>query len=39
VCWHLQHEAWDNKYLMRILHELFRLRDAFRAVRNAEAWQ
>jgi hypothetical protein len=38
VCWHLQHEAWDNKYLMRILHELFRLRDAFRAVRNAEAW-
>ncbi len=39
VCWHLQNEAWEGKYLMHILHELFRLRDAFRAVRGAEAWQ
>jgi hypothetical protein len=39
VCWHLQNDAWEGKYLMHILHALFRFRDAFRAVRNAEAWQ
>ena len=39
VCPHLQNEAWEGKYLMHILHELFRLRDAFRAVRGGEAWQ
>ena len=39
VCWHLQNDAWDSKYLMHILQELFRLRDAFRSVRGGEAWQ
>ncbi len=39
VCWHLQNDAWNSKYLMRILQELFRLRDAFRSVRGGEAWQ
>jgi len=39
VCWHLQNDAWEGKYLMHILQELFRLRDAFRNVRGGEAWQ
>ncbi len=29
VDWHLQNEARDSKYLVRILHDLSRLRNAF----------
>jgi hypothetical protein len=38
VCRHLQDGAWDNGYLLRILHELFRFRDAFRAMRGGAGW-
>ena len=38
-CRHLQNDARDKEYLVRILHEPCRLRDAFRSVRGGEAWQ
>ncbi len=38
VCRHLHDGEWDNRYLVRILHELFRFRDAFRGMRGADAW-
>jgi hypothetical protein len=39
VCRHLHDGAWDNDYLVRILRELFRFRDAFRGMRGAPDWQ
>jgi hypothetical protein len=30
VSWQLQDDKCDNAYLMKIMHELFRFRDAFR---------
>ena len=39
VCRHLHDGTWDNGYLVRILHELFRFRDAFREMRGGAGWQ
>jgi hypothetical protein len=39
VCSLLHDGAWDTDYLVRILHELFRFRDAFRAMRGGAEWQ
>lgn len=38
VCRHLHDGAWDNGYLVRMLLELFRFRDAFRAMRGGAGW-
>ncbi len=38
VSWQLQDDKCDNAYLMRIMHELFRFRDAFREMRGGEEW-
>lgn len=34
----MQDEEWDGKYLMRMLQELFRFRDAFRGMQGGEGW-
>ena len=39
VCRHLHDGAWDNGYLVRILHELFRFCDAFRGMRCGANWE
>lgn len=39
ISWHLQDDKWDNKYLMRVMHELFRFRDAFRSMRSGAVWK
>ncbi|MBD0255200.1 MAG: hypothetical protein ICV83_05730 [Cytophagales bacterium] len=39
VCRHLHDGEWDNRYLVRILHELFRFRDAFRGMRGGAGWE
>ncbi len=36
VSWQLQEDKCDNAYLMKIMHELFRFRDAFREMRGGE---
>jgi hypothetical protein len=38
VSWQLQDDKCDNAYVMKIMHELFRFRDAFREMRGGEAW-
>lgn len=38
VCRHLHDGTWDNAYLVRVLHELFRFRDAFRGMRGGADW-
>ncbi len=38
VSWQFQDEKWDNAYLMKIMHELFRFRNAFREMRGAKEW-
>ena len=38
VCRHMHDGAWDNGYLLRILQELFRFRDAFRGMRGGAGW-
>lgn len=39
ICWHLQDDQWDSKYLMHMIHELFRFRDAFRNARGGAVWK
>ncbi len=34
--WQLQGDKCDNSYLMKIMHELFRFRDAFREMRGGQ---
>jgi hypothetical protein len=38
VSWQLQDDKCDNAYLMKIMHELFRFRNAFREMRGGEEW-
>ncbi len=38
VCRHLHDGEWDNGYLLRMLQELFRFRDAFRGMRGGAGW-
>jgi hypothetical protein len=38
VSWQLQDDKCDNAYLMKIMHELFRFRDAFREMRAGKEW-
>ncbi len=38
VSWQLQDDKCDNAYLMKIMHELFRFRDAFREMRGGDEW-
>jgi hypothetical protein len=39
ISWHLQDDKWDSKYLMQVMHELFRFRDAFRTMRSGAVWK
>ncbi len=39
VCRHLHDGEVDNRYLVRILQELFRFRDAFRNMRGGAVWE
>jgi hypothetical protein len=39
VCRHFGNGDWDNHYLLRIMQELFRFRDAFRGMRDGERWE
>lgn len=38
VSWQLQDDKCDNAHLMKIMHELFRFRDAFREMRGGQEW-